>query len=47
MAEAEAAEAVRMIRPKVAIPMHYGYATGGDPDKFASLVGPDATVVVL
>jgi L-ascorbate metabolism protein UlaG (beta-lactamase superfamily) len=27
MAEAEAAEAVRMIRPKVAIPMHYGYAT--------------------
>jgi len=47
MAEAEAAETVRMIRPKVAIPMHYGYATGGDPEKFASLVGSDATVVIL
>jgi L-ascorbate metabolism protein UlaG (beta-lactamase superfamily) len=47
MAEAEAAEAVRMIRPTVAIPMHYGYATGGDPEKFASLVGADATVVIL
>ena len=47
MAEAEAAEAVRMIRPTVAIPMHYGYATGGDPEKFASLVGADASVVIL
>ncbi len=47
MAEEEAAEAVRMIRPKTAIPMHYGYATGGDPQRFASLVGPDATVIVL
>lgn len=47
MAEAEAAEAVRMIRPKVAVPMHYGYATGGDPLKFASLVGSEAAVEVL
>ena len=47
MAEAEAAEAVRMIRPGVVIPMHYGYATGGDPEKFASLVGSDAAVAVL
>lgn len=47
MAEEEAAEAVRMIRPKTAIPMHYGYATGGDPQRFASLVGSDASVVVL
>ena len=47
MAEEEAAEAVRMIRPKAAIPMHYGYATGGDPQRFASLVGADATVIVL
>ncbi len=47
MAEEEAAEAVRMIRPKTAIPMHYGYATGGDPQRFASLAGADATVVVL
>ncbi len=47
MAEEEAAEAVRMIRPKTAIPMHYGYATGGDPQRFASLVGSEATIVVL
>ena len=47
MAEAEAADAVRMIHPRVVIPMHYGYATGGDPEKFASLVGRDATVVIL
>lgn len=47
MAEEEAAEAVRMIKPKTAIPMHYGYATGGDPQRFASLVGADATVIVL
>jgi len=47
MAEEEAAAAVRMIRPKVTIPMHYGYATGGDPQKFASLVGSDSLVVVL
>jgi len=47
MAEAEAAEAVRMIRPRAVIPMHYGYATGGDPEKFASLVGADAAVALL
>lgn len=47
MAEEEAAEAVRAIRPKVVIPMHYGYATGGDPEKFASLVGDAAKVVIL
>jgi len=47
MTEAEAAEAVRIIRPRVAIPMHYGYATGGDPQQFASLVASSATVVIL
>jgi len=47
MAEAEAAAAVRIIRPRVAIPMHYGYATGGDPQQFASLVASAATVVIL
>ncbi|MBI1885874.1 MAG: MBL fold metallo-hydrolase [Chloroflexi bacterium] len=47
MDEAEAAEAVKAIGPRVAIPMHYGYATGGDPEKFASLVGAAAQVVVL
>ncbi len=47
MNEEEAAEAVRMIRPKVTIPMHYGYATAGDPQRFASLVGAESLVVVL
>src|SRR3990170_3209738 len=47
MDEQEAAEAVRLIRPKVTIPMHYGYATAGDPQKFASLVGSSSLVIVL
>ena len=47
MDEKEAAEAVKAIKPKVAIPMHYGYATGGDPQQFASLVGATAQVIVL
>lgn len=47
MDEKEAAEATEDIRPKVAVPMHYGYATGGDPRKFASLVGKTAEVVIL
>jgi L-ascorbate metabolism protein UlaG (beta-lactamase superfamily) len=47
MDEHEAAEAVKDIRPKMAVPMHYGYATGGDPRKFASLVGKEAEVIIL
>ncbi|MBI2871791.1 MAG: MBL fold metallo-hydrolase [Chloroflexi bacterium] len=48
MDEAEAAEAVRdMIKPRHVIPMHYGYATGGDPEKFRTLVGNAAQVHVL
>ena len=47
MDEQEAAEATKVIQPKVIIPIHYGYGTGGDPQKFASLVGAAARVVVL
>jgi L-ascorbate metabolism protein UlaG (beta-lactamase superfamily) len=47
MDEQEAAEAVMVIQPKVVIPIHYGYGTGGDPQKFASLVGAAARVVIL
>jgi len=47
MNEEAAAAAVRVIRPKVTIPMHYGYATGGDSQKFVSLVGSDSIVIVL
>lgn len=47
MAEKEAAEVVRALHPKVAVPMHYGYATGGDPQRFAELVGDAAQVVIL
>ena len=45
MDEAEAADAViQMLKPRHAIPMHYGYATGGDPKRFQSLVGDAAQV---
>lgn len=47
MTEEEAAAAVRVIRPTVTIPMHYGYATAGDPQRFSALVGSDSLVVVL
>jgi len=47
MDEQEAAAAVRDIRPRVAIPMHYGYATGGDPQKFSRLVGQDSMVIII
>ena len=47
MDEEGALDAVRTMRPKVAVPMHYGYATAGDPEKFRSLVGDLAQVVVL
>lgn len=45
--ESDAAEAIKVIKPKYAIPMHYGYATGGDPQKFKSLVGTAAKVEIL
>lgn len=40
MTEEEAAEAVKAIKPKIAIPMHYGTlkGIGGDPEKFKKLV---------
>lgn len=47
MDESEAAEVVRALRPKVTVPMHYGYATGGDPQRFAKLVAEAAQVVIL
>ncbi len=47
MDEKEAADAVRDIKPRHVIPMHYGYATGGDPKKFATLVGDVAQVTIL
>jgi len=48
MSEEEAAQAVAVIKPKIVIPMHYGQiAGGGDPQKFASLVGENAKVMIL
>ncbi|MGH9432421.1 MAG: MBL fold metallo-hydrolase, partial [Terriglobia bacterium] len=40
MTAEEAAEAVRAINPKIAIPMHYGaiVGTSADAEKFKSLV---------
>lgn len=47
MDEAEASEAVAMIKPKLAIPMHYGKLDKVDPWKFKSMVGKDAEVMVF
>ena len=48
MDEDAAAEAVtRLIKPKIAIPMHYGYATAGDPNRFKQGIGSAATVHIL
>lgn len=47
MGEEEAAALVRDLKPGVVIPMHYGYGTGGDPKRFATLVGDAAQVVIL
>jgi L-ascorbate metabolism protein UlaG (beta-lactamase superfamily) len=47
MDEEEAAALVRDLKPKVVIPMHYGYATGGDPKRFATMVGDAAQVIIL
>jgi L-ascorbate metabolism protein UlaG (beta-lactamase superfamily) len=47
MDEEEAAALVRDLKPRIVIPMHYGYATGGDPKRFATLVGDAAQVIIL
>lgn len=49
MNEEEAAEAVKIIKPKKVIPMHYGSLseTPGDPEKFKELVGRKAEVIIL
>ncbi|MBI2172058.1 MAG: MBL fold metallo-hydrolase [Chloroflexi bacterium] len=48
MDETEGAKAVNeMLKPKVAIPIHYGFATGGDPNKFKQLIGAHAQVHIL
>ncbi len=47
MSEEEAAKAVDMIKPKTAIPMHYGTITSGDPEKFKKLVKSKTKVVIL
>ncbi|MBI4311391.1 MAG: MBL fold metallo-hydrolase [Chloroflexi bacterium] len=48
MDETEAAKAVTdVLKPKNAIPIHYGFATGGDPNKFKQLIGDKAQVHVL
>ncbi len=47
MDEKEAAEAVKIIMPKIAVPMHYGKITGGDPYKFGNLVRGACEVKIL
>ena len=48
MDEAEGAQAItQLLKPRYAIPMHYGFATGGDPNRFKELVGSTARVEIL
>jgi L-ascorbate metabolism protein UlaG (beta-lactamase superfamily) len=49
MTPKEAAEAVRLIKPKVAIPMHYGAIIGGvdDARNFRDLLSPPFKVVMM
>jgi L-ascorbate metabolism protein UlaG (beta-lactamase superfamily) len=45
--EVDAARAIKAMGARFAIPMHYGYPTGGYPEKFRLLVEPAAEVRVL
>lgn len=49
MTAEEAVEAVRLIKPKIAIPMHYGAIVGSaeDAESFRQLVGDLCQVVIL
>lgn len=47
MDESEAAQAVTMVKANTVVPTHYGFVTGGDPHRFAALVGSSAEVVAL
>ena len=48
MDEADAAKAVNdMLKPGTVIPVHYGFATGGDPEKFKSLINSGINVEIL
>lgn len=47
MDESEAAEAVTLIKPKIAIPMHFGKVVKGDASRFKSLVSEQGTEVIL
>jgi L-ascorbate metabolism protein UlaG (beta-lactamase superfamily) len=49
MTAAEAVEAAKVIRPKIAVPMHYGAIVGGDADAdfFKSALENEMDVVVL
>ncbi len=48
MNEEEAASAVKEFQPKIVVPYHYGEVIGGgDPEKFAGLVGDSAKVYIL
>ncbi|PKB66967.1 MAG: hypothetical protein BZY82_04475 [SAR202 cluster bacterium Io17-Chloro-G3] len=48
MDETDAAKAVtQLIKPTIAIPMHYGFATAGDPEKFKDQLAATTTVYIL
>ncbi|MHC1586566.1 MAG: MBL fold metallo-hydrolase [Candidatus Hecatellaceae archaeon] len=49
MTAEEAAEALKLIKPKVAIPMHYGAIVGSrkDAERFKQLAPPEVQIVIL
>lgn len=47
MDEKEAAEFVNHIKPKVAVPMHYGTISQGDPIEFKKLTDPSIDVQIM
>ena len=48
MDEAEAAQAItQLLKLRIAIPMHCGFATAGDPNRFKELVGAAAQVEII
>tara|TARA_B110001454_G_scaffold177532_1_gene170059 strand:- start:1390 stop:2079 length:690 start_codon:yes stop_codon:yes gene_type:complete len=48
MDESDAAKAINdMLKPSTVIPVHYGFATGGDPEKFKSLISSGINVEIL
>jgi len=49
MTAAEAADAAKIIKPAVAVPIHFGYVAGShlDAERFVSLLPPEIQGVII